>query len=162
MKLLRWWLPFAFWLIVVPLVHGVLPWAISTLAPRHGWAAESSPGRWNWIGLIPVTIAITVLIWIYAWKWWSAERVLKTPSLLAVEGPYRFTRNPIYIAYLSTWLGWAIFFGSVSVLIAWLVLCLVANWILVPREERDLRAAFGDSYLQYRSRVPRWFGKVKD
>ena len=31
MRLLRWWLPLAFWLIVIPLMHGVLPWAISTL-----------------------------------------------------------------------------------------------------------------------------------
>jgi protein-S-isoprenylcysteine O-methyltransferase Ste14 len=75
-------------------------------------------------------------------------------------GPYRFTRNPIYIAYLGIWLGWAIFFGSIGVLVVWLLWCLVAIFNLVPREERDLEAAFGESYLQYKNRVPRWFGKA--
>jgi protein-S-isoprenylcysteine O-methyltransferase Ste14 len=78
-----------------------------------------------------------------------------------VRGPYSLTRNPIYIAYLGLWLGWALFFGSVGVLVAWLLLCLVANFIIVPQEERDLGAAFGEVYLQYKNRVPRWLGKAK-
>jgi len=166
----------AIWLIVIPLVHGVVPWAISTLTRRHGWAV-GSPGIWNWIGLIPVIVATTLLIWIYGWKWWSAsghragiilatgiahppERPKLAPSLL-VRGPYRLTRNPIYIAYLGLWLGWALFFGSIGVLIAWSLLCLVANLMIVPQEERDLGAAFGEVYLQYKNRVPRWLGKAK-
>jgi protein-S-isoprenylcysteine O-methyltransferase Ste14 len=160
MRFSRWALPLAFWLIVVPLVHGVIPWAISTLTSRHGWAEGSSPGIWNWIGLIPVTVAIAFLLWISVRKWWPAERVIQTSSSLFVRGPYRFTRNPIYIAYLGIWLGWAIFFGSIGVLVVWLLWCLVAIFNLVPREERDLEAAFGESYLQYKNRVPRWFGKA--
>jgi protein-S-isoprenylcysteine O-methyltransferase Ste14 len=160
MRLLRWGLPLVFWLIVIPLVHGVIPWAISTLTSRHGWAGGSSPGIWNWIGLVPVSVATAFLLWISARKWWPAERGLQTSSSLLVRGPYRFTRNPIYVAYLGIWLGWAIFFGSVSVLIVWLLWCLVAIFNLVPREERDLEAAFGESYLQYKNRVPRWFGKA--
>jgi protein-S-isoprenylcysteine O-methyltransferase Ste14 len=39
--------------------------------------------------------------------------------------------------------------------------CLVAILTLVPREERDLEAEFGDFYLQYKNRVPRWFGRAK-
>jgi len=161
MRLLRWWLPLVFWLIVVPLMHGVLPWAISTLTSRHGWAAGLSPGIWNRIGLIPITVATALLIWIYAWKWWPAERVIQTPSFLIVRGPYRFTRNPIYVAYLGIWLGWVIFFGSIGVLLVFLLWCLVAILNLVPREERDLESEFGDLYLQYKSRVPRWFGRAK-
>jgi protein-S-isoprenylcysteine O-methyltransferase Ste14 len=147
-------------LIVIPLVHGVVPWALSTLTRRRGWEV-GSPGIWNWIVLIPVTVAITLLIWIRGWKWWPPERPKVAPSFLMVRGPYRFTRNPIYIAFLGLWLGWALFFGSIGVLIGWLVLCLVANVIIVPREERDLEAAFGEFYLQYKNRVPRWFGKVR-
>jgi protein-S-isoprenylcysteine O-methyltransferase Ste14 len=167
----------AIWLIVIPLVHGVAPWAISTLTRRYGWVA-GSPGIWNWIGLIPVIVSITLLIWIYGPKWWSAsghsaggvlapgiahtpERTKLTPSLLVVRGPYRFTRNPIYIAYLGLWLAWVLFYGSIGVLITWLLLCLVAKLILVPKEERDLEAAFGEVYLQYKNRVPRWFGKAR-
>jgi hypothetical protein len=50
-------------LIAIPLVHGVIPWAISTLMPRYGWE-RGKPGSWNWLGLIPVTGAAALLIWI--------------------------------------------------------------------------------------------------
>ena len=80
-----------------------------------------------------------------------------TPSFLMMRGPYQFTRNPMYVAELGLWLGWAIFFGNPSVLIGLLVLWSVVTFIILPREERSLEEAFGQTYLQYKSRVPRWF-----
>jgi protein-S-isoprenylcysteine O-methyltransferase Ste14 len=74
-----------------------------------------------------------------------------------MRGPYRLTRNPMYVAELGLWLGWAIFFGSLLVLIGFLVLWSVVTFIILPREERSLEKAFGQIYLQYKSRVPRWF-----
>lgn len=47
-------------LIVIPLAHGVVPWAMSRLMPRHGWE-NGAPGIWNWLGLVPVTIAGALL-----------------------------------------------------------------------------------------------------
>ena len=41
-----------------------------------------------------------------------------TPKLLIVSGPYRLTRNPMYVAELGMWLGWAVFFGSVLLVLA--------------------------------------------
>src|SRR5262249_821281 len=84
-----------------------------------------------------------------------------TPSFLMTRGPYRYTRNPIYVAELGLWLGWAIFFGSTSILIGCLVMWSVLESIILPREERGLESAFGPTYLRYRNRVPRWVGKIK-
>jgi protein-S-isoprenylcysteine O-methyltransferase Ste14 len=78
-----------------------------------------------------------------------------------MRGPYRLTRNPMYVAELGLWLGWAILFGSLPVLIGFLVLSSVVTFVFVPHEERTLEAAFGQTYLQYKSRVPRWFRKIK-
>jgi protein-S-isoprenylcysteine O-methyltransferase Ste14 len=78
-----------------------------------------------------------------------------------MHGPYKFTRNPMYVAELGLWLGWAIFFGSVLVLVGFLALWSVVTLIILPREERSLEAAFGQTYLEYKSRVPRWFWKTK-
>jgi protein-S-isoprenylcysteine O-methyltransferase Ste14 len=151
------------WLIAIPVAHGVVPWAISTLMPRYGWA-EGSPGIWNRLGLIPVAVAAALLIWILVVGIAQTPERVKlglTPSFLMMRGPYRFTRNPMYIAELGLWLGWALFFGSPGVLIGCLVFWLGANLIILPREERGLEAALGQAYLQYKNRVPRWLGKTK-
>ena len=51
------------WFVALPLVHGVIPWAISLLTPRYGWT-EGWPGVWNLPGLIPVIVGAAGLIWI--------------------------------------------------------------------------------------------------
>jgi protein-S-isoprenylcysteine O-methyltransferase Ste14 len=150
-------------LIVIPLVHGVLPWALSTHMPRYGWA-EGSPGFWNRLGLIVVALAAAVLVWILALAIPQTPERVKlglTPPYLMMRGPYRLTRNPMYVAELGLWLGWAIFFGSLLVVIGLLVLWSVVALIILPREERSLETAFGQTYLQYKSTVPRWFWKTK-
>jgi protein-S-isoprenylcysteine O-methyltransferase Ste14 len=152
------------WLVAIPLAHGVVPWALSTLLPRYGWA-EGSPGFWNRIGLIVVALGAILLIWILVSGIPQTPSRVKlgwVPSFLMMRGPYRLTRNPMYIAELGLWFGWAIFFGSTLDLIGFLVLCSVVTFIFVPREERGLEAAFGQTYLQYKSRVPRWFLKTNN
>jgi protein-S-isoprenylcysteine O-methyltransferase Ste14 len=152
------------WLIGIPLVHGVVPWAISTLVHRYGWA-ERAPGIWNWLGLIPIAIATALLIWVLVLGIAQTPeriRVGLTPSFLMIRGPYRFTRNPMYVAELGLWFGWSLFFGSAGVLIGCVVLWLVVNFIVLPREERGLEAAIGQAYLLYKNRVPRWLGKTND
>jgi protein-S-isoprenylcysteine O-methyltransferase Ste14 len=66
----------------------------------------------------------------------------------------------MYVAELGLWLGWALFFGSPGVLIGFVVLLSVVSLVILPREERGLEAAFGQAYLQYKDRVPRWLGKA--
>jgi protein-S-isoprenylcysteine O-methyltransferase Ste14 len=66
----------------------------------------------------------------------------------------------MYVAELGLWLGWAIFFGSVTVLIGFVALSAGINF-LVRREERDLEARFGEDYLQYKAAVPRWLMKTR-
>ena len=149
-------------LTMIPLAHGVVPWAISTLLPRYGWV-QGSPGFWNRIGLIPVTIAAALLIWILVTSIAQTPDTVRlglTPSFLIMCGPYRFTRNPMYVAELGLWLGWALFFGSPGVFIGFVVLLSVVSLVILPREERGLEAAFGQAYLQYKDRVPRWLGKA--
>ena len=70
------------------------------------------------------------------------------PPYLLMRGPYAFTRHPMYFAELALWLGWALFYGSVAVFIALLVLGAWVSFI-VPREERALEAKFGDVYHAY-------------
>ena len=71
-------------------------------------------------------------------------------------GPYRFSRNPIYLAFSLLQLGIAVWVNS-----WWLVATLAAaiaivHYVVVPREERYLEARFGAAYLDYKASVRRW------
>ena len=153
------------WLVGVPLAHGVLPWALSWLAPRYGWTA-GNPGTWNWLGLIPIAAGTALLIWIFASGPACARELLVPrmqrlgPPFLMTTGPYAYTRNPGYVAELALWLGWAILFGSLVVLLGLVVLTVVII-LLVPWEERGLERQFGETYRQYQARVPRWLGRTQ-
>jgi protein-S-isoprenylcysteine O-methyltransferase Ste14 len=149
-------------LIVIPLGHGAVPLALSKLTPRYGWV-HGSPGFWNWLGLIPVGVATALLIWTLIIGIAHAPKAVRlglVPSVLVTDGPYRFTRNPMYVAELALWLGWTLFFGSLSVFLGCIALLLVMNLVLVPREERTLEAVFGQAYLMYKKRVPRWLAQA--
>ncbi len=155
-----------FWLVGVPLFYGVLPWAISLLTTRYGWS-EGHPASWNLFGLIPVVIATACLIWIMVLHLSQTSSVPqrveleRTPSYLLRRGPYAFSRHPMYLSELTLLLGWSIYYGSITVLIAFVVACVFFNLVHVPREERELEARFGEAYREYKNQVPRWFGKVQ-
>jgi protein-S-isoprenylcysteine O-methyltransferase Ste14 len=143
-------------------VHGVIPWAVSLLTPRYGWVS-GRPGPWNLLGLVPVIAGVACLVWVMVNHITrTPERVVlgSTPGYLLERGPYRFSRNPMYVAELALWLGWAILYGSIAVLVGSLLLWAAMNYRGIPREERNLEARFGEAYLHYKSRVPRWLGKT--
>jgi len=152
------------WFVGMPLVHGVLPWAVSLLGPRFGWK-EGRPGTWNLLGLIPVVLGTACLIWILGFGLARVSELprrmkLASPYLLT-RGPYAFSRNPMYLADLVLWLGWVLFYGSIAVLLTLLALGLVGTSLVVPHEERVLESRFGENYRQYKRTVPRWLGKTR-
>jgi protein-S-isoprenylcysteine O-methyltransferase Ste14 len=77
---------------------------------------------------------------------------------LLTSGPYAFSRNPLYLAFLGFWLGWALFYGSLAVLAVFVAFLVLANSVIVPSEERYLEARFGDAFRRYKATVPRWLG----
>jgi protein-S-isoprenylcysteine O-methyltransferase Ste14 len=81
---------------------------------------------------------------------------LSPQRTLITSGPYRFSRNPLYLGgNVFVFLGAALLFGSpVAVFITILHLPLVD--VFIRREERQLERDFGEDWLQYRKRVRRW------
>ncbi len=79
------------------------------------------------------------------------------PALaLVTDGPFHYTRNPLYIAASGVYLGVALWVdGLVPLLLFPLVVTLLHYAIVLP-EERYLETKFGESYRTYRSRVRRW------
>lgn len=149
-------------LIVIPFVHGVVPWAISFLGPWYGWL-DGVPAVWNLLGLIPIAVGAVVLLWLMILGFTQGAELPKrvdldwSPKILLTRGPYGFSRHPMYLAEGALWLGWAILYGSVAVSIGFLIVCIGAT-ALAAREERALEAKFGEAYRQYKTKVPRLLG----
>lgn len=86
----------------------------------------------------------------------TAVEPWKPSTVLIHEGPYRFSRNPIYLGFAITYLGLAIAMDSWVVLLLLLPCLAVVDRFVIQREERYLAAKFGAEYDAYRGKVRRW------
>ena len=77
-------------------------------------------------------------------------------TALVVEGPYRLTRNPIYIGFVLAYFGSAVVLTSVWVLVLLIPVLIILQRGVVKPEEDYLKQQFGEAYRKYKSRVPRW------
>jgi protein-S-isoprenylcysteine O-methyltransferase Ste14 len=79
------------------------------------------------------------------------------PALLIVRGgPFRFTRNPMYLALCLLQLALGFFLNDWITLLFVVPLVLILHYGVVVREERYLTAKFGEPYLEYKRQVRRW------
>jgi protein-S-isoprenylcysteine O-methyltransferase Ste14 len=80
----------------------------------------------------------------------------ETPSTLVISGPYRFTRNPMYVGLTLIYLGVAGTRNEIwpAIVLPWLLAYI--NFLVIPVEEKNLRGVFGDEYRKYGERVGRW------
>lgn len=76
-------------------------------------------------------------------------------STVVMSGPYRYTRNPIYLSMMLVYAGISLMFDSPLALILILPVIVFLNR-QAKREEQYLERVFGDQYAEYRKRVPRW------
>ena len=75
---------------------------------------------------------------------------------LATDGPYRFTRNPLYIAAIGVYLGVTFWVDGLALLLLLFPMARLLHRGIVLPEERYLESKFGERYLVYRSAVRRW------
>ena len=96
------------------------------------------------------------------WAIWTFNRAGTNvspfkPSLeLATEGPYRFSRNPIYIWFLLALAGVSLIFSLEWGLILIPALMLALEYVIIRKEEVYLEAKFGDTYRDFKKRTRRW------
>ena len=79
------------------------------------------------------------------------------PSVeLVQDGPYRFTRNPIYASFAAIYLGASFFFNSSFALTMLIPVLVLFDRNQIPREEHYLEEKFGEEYIRYKAKVRRW------
>jgi protein-S-isoprenylcysteine O-methyltransferase Ste14 len=80
----------------------------------------------------------------------------KPTTAIVKAGPYRFSRNPIYLAFSLLQLGIAVWVGSWWLIATLAVAVAIIHCVVIPREERYLLARFGAEYRDSKASVRRW------
>jgi protein-S-isoprenylcysteine O-methyltransferase Ste14 len=111
-----------------------------------------------WLGVMVIVVALALFAWAIVTIIRADSNVpTNRPTTTIVEsGPYRFTRNPIYLGMFLGLVGLAIAFDTLWLLLMLVPFALVIRYAVVAREEAYLDRKFGDVYRGYRSRVRRW------
>jgi protein-S-isoprenylcysteine O-methyltransferase Ste14 len=132
----------------------VLMGALHYLLPQVRWL------DWPWRGVGAVPLAGGLLTGLWAIGLFRRRDTTIIPfeqsSSLIVDGPYRLSRNPIYLSMVLVLLGVWLLLGSLSPV---LVVLLFVWWIstrFIVKEEQHLETQFGRTYLEYKEKVRRW------
>jgi len=147
----------ASFLILAPgVIVGVVPWLISHW--RMQPAIFGLPAI-RGLGVVLILLGIPVLLESFVR---FALDGLGTPAPifptqhLVIRGPYRYVRNPMYIAAEAVVLGQGLLLGSWIIVAYVLLVWLVAHMFVLLYEEPTLRKTFGGDYDAYCASVPRW------
>jgi len=116
-------------------------------------------GTFNiWLGVLLISVAGPLVL--------SAVRVMrraqttfyfqKPTTSIVTEGPFRFSRNPAYLALTMLYLGIALLINSIWVFLMIVPTVIVMQQGVIKREERYLERKFGEEYLRFKEQVRRW------
>ncbi len=124
------------------------------------WAMSPLPGSWRYIlGSLLIGVAgllITPVLRRFRRAGTPFSDFRKAASVLITDGPYRFSRNPSYVALTLLYLGVGIILNNGWIWLLVVPVLLVMDLRVVRKEERHLETKFGEDYLRYKAAVRRW------
>lgn len=159
--MVRAWVGTLAFLVVAPgVVAGLVPWLIT------GWR---EPAAWGPPVLIWVVALLLVLpgVWLLLDAFVRFARASGTPapvaptSRLVIVGPYRFVRNPMYIAVVAIILGQAVLFGSGWVVLWGAAVAVAVALFVYGYEQPTLVRQYGDEYTRYCANVRAWIPRLR-
>ncbi|MEO0426395.1 MAG: isoprenylcysteine carboxylmethyltransferase family protein [Pseudomonadota bacterium] len=133
------------------LLFGFAAWKLTTFGQPLGDALSLPGYTIMGVGVLLTIWAVTTLI---AAKTTPVPR--SKPRTLVRKGPYRFSRNPIYLADLVILFGWCLSLGQPASLLLVPVLAFLLGKRFIAQEEETLRKRFGSVYRTWRTETPRW------
>ena len=108
------------------------------------------------------TVLVAIAAWLSLWgvrvmhRAGTSEKTSLPTTALVTTGPFRYTRNPLYVSLTLGYLGIAVAAQSLWALALLIVVLVVMQQGVIRREERYLARRFGVDYLRYKERVRRW------
>ena len=153
--------------LVHPLLHVPVPWVFvlgyfaGLALQRLVGAPQPAPATRTalWLtGLALVVLGVALAAWSLSLfrRARTTTVPLEAPSTVVTRGPYRLSRNPMYVSLTLIYLGECAIFAQLWPFLMLLPTLAYVNGVVVPFEEAQLRAAFGDSYCDYCATVRRW------
>lgn len=135
-------------------IGGLVPWALTGWHAGHGFW----PGS-RILGCLLILGGGLVLVGAFAefaLRGLGTPAPVAPPQQLVVQGPYRYVRNPIFLALLAVIVGQALLLGRAGLLAYALVVGAALASQVLAYEEPTLSEQFGAEYEAYRQAVPRW------
>jgi protein-S-isoprenylcysteine O-methyltransferase Ste14 len=83
-------------------------------------------------------------------------QLAEEPTCFVTSGPFRLSRNPIYLGMASILLGVAVVLGTLVALVSPVIFIMLIELFIIPGEERKLEKIFGEPYREYKKNVRRW------
>jgi protein-S-isoprenylcysteine O-methyltransferase Ste14 len=123
-------------------------------APIGRWL--NSPWRYAGIMIVVLGFCLSLGSGIYFRKLGTNPRPGAKAKLLVTKGVFRYTRNPMYTGLITMLIGVSILLGTFSPLFVIPIVFVILHTQFVLREERWMEEWFGESYIEYKSRTPRW------
>jgi protein-S-isoprenylcysteine O-methyltransferase Ste14 len=157
----RAWVGTVVFLVLTPgVVAGLIPgWITGWQIPwADGWRSPL-----GLVGTVPIVTGVVVLLDAFI-RFARADGTPAPPmptAHLVVVGPYRFVRNPMYLAVLTIILGQALLFGSWGALLYGGVVLLAVVLFVRGYEEPTLESDYGDEYREYRRNVRGWIPRSR-
>ena len=139
--------------VVVPgTVALYVPWWILTSG-----GATPEPAAWPAIMVVALGVSLYLwCLWLFAAVGRGTPGPWDAPRRFVAVGPYRWVRNPIYLAVLLIVIGQAWLFVASSLLLYAGVLAVAFHLVVIAYEEPTLEETFGETYTAYRQTVMRW------
>jgi protein-S-isoprenylcysteine O-methyltransferase Ste14 len=136
----------------------LLPGLVAFGAPA--WLVWPVRGRvLHLVGVPPVAAGVALLLWCVRQFYVDGKGTLAQwdpPRHLVVSGPYRVSRNPMYIAVTLILIGWAAAFQTRALWYYALIVVAAFHARVVLAEEPWAARTFGVEWQRYKDRVPRW------
>lgn len=110
------------------------------------------------IGTVLANAGLVLVLWCFVLFARARTTLLPgdVPVRLIQHGPFRWSRNPIYVGMVASYVGLAVMLGVPWALVTLAVPVLILQRSIVPWEEGRLHARFPGEYADYASRVRRW------
>jgi protein-S-isoprenylcysteine O-methyltransferase Ste14 len=145
-------------------IRGPIPPLIFLIALAIEIAIGVMPGAtfiappWHLAGIVFLAVGLSVAVWgrLEFRRAGTPVHPGEQPTSLVAKGPFRFTRNPMYLGMTLVLLGVATLFGKLIPLLVPFVFASVISVRFIRREEERLIDLFGDAYADYMQRVRRW------